>query len=843
MDTDDESSEFTVNGQMDIDESSDDNTVNGQMDVERSDDDNTEDEQNEVNPTEVAKNKRPAKCPCKRKEGKSWPAAIMKDSLVCKLPKTQDLLTSSENIIESSNTQLHKTMKQVVFQTTMFNYVENIYNSDNEYYYGELPYRIQNMLYKYINTSSKNVTLDNFKSYIEQKIIMPYIHKTSNLDYRNTDYNKIRLLIAFVLMKMSKTTDIFGNVVEQYNNIVEQYKNIVKHYNNVTFYHNINYLYGNDLYSIDLNKQLNLTPCANVRLRAAIINQYISPGITGSCSTIRDIVSSTHTNLYGNDKNPEYTSVMNYLGWNNDNSSFANIDLSINSSNNSLLSNKAGLFDTEYDELINTCCSILKNINLNTISYNSLLSRFYARSVNPNIVSLLKRSTTLHKDILDINLLENYYYTSMLMYTQFELPPIKANDDGNGRLSEYMLSNVYYSYAVYIYTNGNIDLNNLPHYSENHTYDKYDNIYSNGGYYMLNIRKLCSMYIRYFCPDGVYTKRLLNQKDPHCQISFNQGYNIYADVYNKINIDKDYVIVKLSDTFKVQDIDNIFESLSMVYDSSTDLQILQNILTLYQHFVIIFAPLRPLVNYYSIMENTTEERRWFNKNLNMYDDNLAVNNDSGGDLYCACKNNFYLLDSKRYDDFDTCDKVKTLIQSWMYMNVYWRPLCCIFNNVSNMNYELYTNYYLGFINPLHNEISAYNYNEISIFINNQNNKYDQSDDCNCTLLGIINDYYKFNTSKNNVFDQNKNKILQNIIDTEQSKKLEDMTWLQWSIDNARRQTTKQQNVMTKMDEVGYIQQAHKSTTIARKQPARKVKARVTKLIKLDTSSKHNNHKK
>ena len=686
------------------------------------------------------------RCPCNTSNPKSnWPATIMKDNSVCKL---------NEFLYDDAmkqETLLNAVMKQIVYHTSMFNYVEDIFNSNNEYYYGEIPFFIQKMLYQFIDTY-KPLDIPVFKSYIEQEIILPYLNKTYNLDYTNTDFNKIQVLIVFVLMKMSK------------NNINDIFDKFIKCYIELTLYYNINYLYGNDLYNVDFARNKNDFTQAKINdILAIIVNSFI----TSECALrkqgtemFKQCIQDNLNTLQGNE---EFNTVMDYLGWNNQTFNVNKLD----EHNQVLLKPLQQQFDNLYNECINQCCKAFTHSNLKNIKYNSIFLQISQQNIN-DTKSLLMKSTTIQNNKLYRNLLENYYYTSMLIYSQFHLPPIKANDDGNGRLSEYMLSNIYYTYAVYLYTGYIIDSDNPLNY------DEYNNIYNGSKYLMLNIRKLCTMYIGYFCPDGIFTKRYLNREDPTCKIAFNQGYNIYADVYNKINIDKDYVIVELNDINDINRITKIFKVLDGE-EQETDINILRDIITVFKQFVILFAPLRPLVNYYSNMENKNAGRSWFNRNLNIYNDDFNVNNDSGGDLYCAYKDDFFLFDSKRYDDFNKCYKVKTFIQSWMYMNVYWKPLCCVYNNVNNgQNYELYNNYYLGFINPLHNEISACTYDSITVYINDKNNIYKRSDKCKC----------KYNT-----YMQNNYKLMQ---PKSHDKYLGDIEYMQWSIENYNKQRIQKQ---------------------------------------------------
>lgn len=695
------------------------------------------------------------RCPCDTDKPRSnYPASIMRDMSVCKIKNK----FTYNNVVDTDN-PLHAVMKQLVYHTSMFNYAEDIYNKNNEYYFGELPYIIEQKILNYIKTQNSS---DDFVNYIENEVILPYLSKMYNLDYTNSDFNKIQLLIIFIIMSMSSNSnqDLFNQIMDCYNDL--------------TKYYNINYLYGNNLYNVDLNRDGKFTNANIKNILAAVYNMF-----SNDCDKYNKYSDEYSKCIYDGmtiRKDPTCNLILSYLGWSDETGTF---DVSqIDNHNQKLLVHTQQKFDKLYKQCIDYYLHAF-NKKYIKINYNTTFYAIAQEDINTT-QTIIKSTSDLYNNILTKSVLKNYFYTSLLMYKRFQLPPIKSNDDGNGRLSEYLLSNVYHNYGIYLYTNGNIDTDNVTPAM----IDEYKNIYNitanTSTYYMLNIRALCLLYIKHFCRDGIFTKRLLNHEDPECKVIFNQGYNIYADVYNKINIDNDYVLVKLNDVVNVNYIYDLFGMLDGRVQAETDIEILHRIITIFKQFVIIFAPLRPLTNYYSTMENANVDRRWFNKNLNIYNEDLSINNDSGGDLYCAQGDDFYLFDSKRYNNFDDCYKVKTLVQSWMYMNVYWKPLCCIYNNDITVNkkvgknFELYKNYYLGFINPLRNDISACTYNSMNMYLNNKNNKYYLDDTCNCKYSAYLKNNYKFVQQKDN------------------DDYLENIRSIQWNIDNYNRNRIQKQ---------------------------------------------------
>lgn len=694
------------------------------------------------------------RCPCDTAKPRSnYPASIMRDISVCKIKNK----FTYNNVVDTDN-PLHKVMKQIIYHTSMFNYAEDTYNKNNEYYFGELPYIIEQKIFNFIKARKD---INDFVNYIDNEVILPYLNKMYNLDYTNSDFNKIQLLIIFIIMTMSSKSNqyLFNQIMDCYNKL--------------TMYYNINYLYGNNLYNVDLNRDGKFTD-ANIKNILATVYNVFSNECNAYNKCSEEYSKCIYDGMESIRKDPTCELILSYLGWSDETKTF-NVS-QIDVYNQNLLIPAQQKFDKLYKQCIDYYLSAFNKKYIKKINYNTTFHAIAQEDVDTTQI-IIKSSSDLYNNILTKSVLKNYFYTSLLMYKRFQLPPIKSNDDGNGRLSEYLLSNVYHNYGIYLYTDCKIDTDS----TTLNIIDEYKNIYNNDStYYMLNIRALCLLYLKYFCRNGIFTKRLLNHEDPECKVVFNQGYNIYADVYNKINIDVDYVLVKLNGEVNIEYIHDLFRTLDKRVQAGTDIEILRVIIKIFKQFVIIFAPLRPLTYYYSTMENVNVDRRWFNKNLNIYNDNLNINNDSGGDLYCAQGDDFYLFDSKRYNNFDDCYKVKTLVQSWMYMNVYWKPLCCIYNNDITVNkkvgknFELYKNYYLGFINPLRNDISACTYKSMNTYLNNKNNTYYLDNTCKCKYSTYLKNNYKFVQQKDN------------------DDYLENIKSIQWNVDNYNRNRIQKQ---------------------------------------------------
>ena len=555
-----------------------------------------------------------------------------------------------------------------------------------------------------------NIIFNQFKYDIDLQITSQYINKVCGLDYTNTDINKIHVLIAYILCKMFNNDKLCSEIIEIYKDL--------------TLYYNIHSFYG-DILKVDVNNEGEFTS-KSIQNIIENIEKEISPNF------VVDQPTQIEEDIY--------TKILSYLGIKNNNEKITKKLDNIN--NPQLIQNLEQRIDRQYNTILEKVIKLyyVPISTEHTFDDTNMLN-------NEKTLFNITNTSIFNRNIFDKNILDNYYDTSMLIYTHHLIPPIKSNDDGNGRLSEFLLSTVYHDYGTKCYIGNNV----LLEISNND--NKYYGIVNNDNKFCaLNIRRLNYLYINYFCKDGIFTKRHLYLNDPSCKLYFNRGYNLFADVYNKIHIDVDNILVELKDHITKDFIEQLFnylESNNTTDNINDDLEIIYKLINLINHFVIIFAPLQPLSKYYSTMENKNYDinRLWYNKNLNIYSDAIDVNNDSGGDLYCVDNKNFYLLDSKRYKNFDDCHKMKTIIQSWMYMNMYIKPLCYLQNIQSKNNgiYKLYENYYIGFVNPLRNELAIYDYNKISNMLNsaeyNQNEKYSNY---------LQNDYIFANSSINDI---------------------------------------------------------------------------------------------
>ena len=555
-----------------------------------------------------------------------------------------------------------------------------------------------------------NLIFKIIKYQIDLQITSQYINKEYGLDFTNTDINKIHVLIAYILCKMINKDNLCSKIIDTYKDL--------------TLYYNIHTFFG-DILTVDVNDKGEFTS-----------------------RSIQKIIDNINAEIFSNMDRPQqiekyiYSKVVDYLGINNKN---GKITIKLNNINDPQYIIKLEQdIDVEYNKILEEVIQSYY-VPISTDHYFN-----DTNMLNDETLFNITNTSIFNHNIFNKNILDNYYDTSMLIYTQHLIPPIKSNDDGNGRLSEFLLSTVYHDYGTKCYIRNNV----LTETSNNN--NKYYGIDNKYNYCVLNIRRLNYLYVNYFCKDGIFTKRHLYLNDPSCKLYFNRGYNLFADIYNKIHIDVDNILVKLDDQITKDSIEKLFndlESNNTRNNIDNDLKIIHVLIDLINRFVIIFAPLQPLTQYYSNMENKSNDmnRLWYNKNLNIYSDTINVNNDSGGDLYCADAKNFYLLDSKRYNEFNDCYKMKTIIQSWMYMNVYMKPLCYIqdIRDKDNGIYKLYKDYYVGFVNPLRNELAVYNYNDISTKLNNA--EYNQNENYSNYLQ---NDYIFANSNVNNVSEIN-----------------------------------------------------------------------------------------
>lgn len=593
------------------------------------------------------------------------------------------------------NTSDNNVPKILTSIATMFNQIENLYNK-NQYYYGELPTVIYNKLRNKIDIN---------------QIIADIITNSFDIaDYVNQDYNNIYYLIIRVLLILTEeSSDNIKNLNETYSILTELYKCSNIYFNRMSFA------------TVDPNTSLvqNICETENVDNELFVYYFFLQ-------TFTKDIIKK--------EQEKYIKRFLKFLGIEYRDYKQQNVNININDNilnyfktkynNNNVIQSINNIYDLQ-DNLIQSWQNIF-NEQINTI-YNSL--------VNKNKTLFKDYTYDIYKSYIDEDDFNIYIYTSFQIYLNDKLiPPIQSNDEGNGRLSEFLLSSVYEKLGNCLLISDDIDnLTSIINMYNKCLRRNYKYIYI-GDYILLNLQDYNTYYYNKLCPLQYDTNPLRYNDKSQCNINFDE-YNVPTDIYNKINIlNTRYILVKRNDNIQYF-LDN--------FNENTDIAtIQQNTIEIIRNFNCVFRPLKPLYKYYSKMKtNFKQNFKWIRKMKNIYDDTLDINNDNvGGDLYSIINGNFYLIDSKRYEKgLDCKHTLTTLLQTYMYMNAYAKPLAYINSEC------LYKTLNIGIVNPIDNVYKVVDYYEFLEQIQSSNyDNYDYRDKISNESINTSTKQFLFN---------------------------------------------------------------------------------------------------
>lgn len=645
---------------------------------------------------------------------------------------------------ENTNDIENNVPKKLTKIATIFNQLEHKYNNNNQFYYGEIPYYIYK---KVINKESFYIILNDI-------IIKSYGVE----NYTNQDYDDIAYLIIMVILhnyNVVNSTNIINNINNLYDKITTLYKCYNYYFNIIRLSENTNLfadLYKNDL---EINKiNFNLF----VYFYCLMKQDEHSKTLLYKLLNKTDKVDKKDLKKFYIKKTFEQY-LHNYF---------------IQEFNNQQLQYYINFYS---DNTLQKELSIIKDFLIK--SYEDLF-----KMQIDNVLNSIKftKSDMILRDVISkiynsVNEIDIYIYTSMLINLHESLPPIESNDEGNGRLSEFLLSNVYEQLGMCMLIKEkssdsieNISRRVIECMKTDYLYEVIDN-----NYILFNLQMYTITYYNLLCnyEYNTHPLRKTAEKEEKCLINYDQ-YNIYTDLYNKLNIYNTKWILLNYDNRIVNYLNTIIDivntinnnDIDYIVDNNTINDIVVNTINIIKNYTILFRPLRPLSNYYSKIYNDKgaykgkykENYKWFRKNKNIYDNDLDIfNDDVGGDLFSVINKHLYIIDSKRYSKGLDCQhEFTTFLQTYMYMNAYAKPLAYYKQN--NQEKPLFK-LYLGIVNPIDNIYKTVSYidfvNQIS---SNKYNTYLQYYDrsvkypikysINQFLLNHINNKYHLNKCVN-----------------------------------------------------------------------------------------------
>lgn len=590
---------------------------------------------------------------------------------------------------EISNDTGVNIMNNVLDMCSKFLQMEKRYNINSSYNFGFIPYHFMQKLLHICTKTGRN-TVDIHAAV--EMIASEYIINTINYRYTIADKYRIKLLLLNILVIMSRQEDLYQTELFAIDNIIK-YNMILR-----TVYDTFSY-----------TKQ-NCVLCNQFDHKVAekLINDVISQTTS--------ILNTDHTmfeanNLYANEPKMYTVLMWAYIyGVTSDN---------VQQYKDSLWSyydytKKVLATEKPFDNQLNTSNEMIERGFSNM--FNELNT--YYGGVNCQMklpINIEEELCKIYGNIYTENIINNtpyqiYIYTSFLMYNQHTmiLPSLNDYDTGNGRTAEFLASKVYenvINYNIYIYHRFNNIMYTKDSYKEWVNIKKQADInaiaYSpTNGIVVLNTVKFLTKMINDICPDTFHPS-VYNFKHSFCHFIKDKGW---LNIYNIFNIDAQYIIIKSTKKYKNNDFNTLVDWA--------------------QNIQVIFRPLKNLSNYYYKIDNPKD---YYNYTLTYSSKLLSTsetedfkvnNHETGGDLYSVFDKSFFLIDFKKYNLVDKTTSfinnkyLRTLVQCWMYMNMYFYPLCNIVDSTDN-KIVLYDNYFLSVMNPLHSHIVIDTYDSVN----------------------------------------------------------------------------------------------------------------------------------
>ena len=594
-----------------------------------------------------------------------------------------NFLKTDEDTIQTHNAG-ETIMQNILNLSAKFLQMEDLYNADNTYNFGFLPYYLAQKLVPICKNST------NLSEAIDT-LITEYIINTTNYRYTLADIHKVKLLILNILTIISNRQILFSTDIQlraldttiKYNTIIQTVYDTFSYIRNDRFTAEtlINKVIKQATKTLNTNQTLNdMLIALPDEIKLYVVNMWC----------YLNHVSAENVDQYKQTLKSYYD--------------FTRYVVQFESPINVLLDTSNKMVDHEFDFIFAELEKEFKtNCDFN-IPDNS--AEELTKLMNQSSESVAGLSYKI------------YIYTSFLMYSPNTLivPAINDYDSGNGRTAEFLISKVYedlINYCIFGYYNYNtIDYNqevydnwvNIKSLANNHTIAYTDKLV------VLNTSKFLTMLINKICPSTFHPSKYNTESNKHsyCHFIKDKGW---LNLYNIFNIDSSYIIIKSTNKF--------------AYNTTSLIDWAQNI-------QVIFRPLKNLSNYYYKIDNPNNYMKYmitYSTELTVRPDTEDIkenNHETGGEgnakhflrtkgsLYTIFDRSFYLIDSKKYDisaytDEDINDTyLKTLVQCWMYMNMYYHPLCTLSDN-NNKVVNLYKQLYVAAVNPLygHFVISIY----------------------------------------------------------------------------------------------------------------------------------------
>lgn len=578
---------------------------------------------------------------------------------------------NNDNSIITHNTG-ESIMKSILDMSSKFLQIESLYNINNSYNFGFLPYYFAQKLVPICRDNKLSDTIDT--------LVTEYIINTTNYRYTLADIHKVKLLLLHIIVIISGKNLLYNADVQlRALDTAIKYDTIIQ-----TVYDTFSYI-RNDKYTAETL----ITKVIEQSTKALNSDQTMLSMLTA----LPDEVKVYVVNMWCYINKVTVDNIDSYRQTLGSYYDFTRYVVIFEEPINELLDMRNKMVDHEFNFIFSAIEEDINNCDFH-IPINSAERLTLLLNKTPEEITGLSYKV--------------YIYTSFLIYDSMILPSINDYDSKNGRTSEFLISKVYEdisNYCMYSYYNHNTIEYNQDIYKE---YTKVKSLADKDIFaytdklVVINTPKFLTMLINTLCPSTFHPSKykIESNKHSYCHFIKDKGW---LNLYNIFNIDASYILVK-----------------------STNRYSKNNIITLVnwaQNIQVIFRPLKNLYNYYYRLDNPDTYMKYmitYTTELIAKEDIKENNRETGGDLFSIFNNSFYLIDSKKYDVSKKTDKdirsiyLKTLVQCWLYMNMYYHPICTLSDE--NRTMDLYKNIYVAAMNPLYSHMVIATYSNINKII-------------------------------------------------------------------------------------------------------------------------------
>ena len=643
----------------------------------------------------------------------NYPSKTMTDSNICTDSDNfldNNIITKINNTLQDNNDMIYvNIMKRINYIASMFSTMEHMYNNKNKYNFGYLPYYLYSTIIK-DKEQLKNMDKNGLNTYIDN-LSYKYLYKCYDYNYSVFDQMKIKILILCLLFNFDNKENILIDLIN-YNN----FNNSI--YNLYILYNDINKFLADNNIDNDIKFRINIIfnymfdilynqNEAEYKILNIIINNYlinIFKNINKIDYYLNNIILNFNVSILSSEINGDFN-ILKYID---------DIENNLNGKIISIINQQDIIIEKNFN---NNIISIIdqQDIQENIIDKNEIFE-FFLSIKNPNNpgnnINIFQPSI-LYKNRLNKELLFNYIYTSIYMYGNNKIPANENYDKYIGRQHEFLLSNIYSDLIdSLIITDNQTNYRNII-YSDNNIVI-YHSINDTNILLKICTHTLQKSFLNDFCKD----------KYNDCKIHYDE-YNIETDILNKLYIDSEYIFCKITnDVNKLinicylidsENFDKLIQALQNYYnitiqkpENFNDKLKLTTYIDIIKNYCFLFKPLQHLERYYSNNINKYSNDIYVERyNIkNIYNNKIIKEPNTSGDLYSIFNGNFFIIDSKFKKDPNMCSIIKTLSQTYLYMNAYYNPLCTIKNidKISNYKNSLYKTYYLCYINSFTNDL-------------------------------------------------------------------------------------------------------------------------------------------